>query len=660
MSCSGIVGPIGLIGAAGNSLTGPTGPAGSGIIGNTGPTGSTNIQSTLYVDGTYGNNATAITDNILKPYVTIQAAIDDANNGDRVVVQHGTYTEPLTVSNKNITIDFQQSTIIGSLTVTGSNTNLVVKGFPTIRNTGTNVGFIVTVSSGAVLTGKFKDIYSFLGGGVRYDNSGMSVTDSVAQISARDIDVNEQGINVTTTGSAEVNTRDISANFGDLNATHCILINNANFNGHIRDILQGTNATSNIFSRAIETTGSNPSLNIFARDLYEPNIGVVGGTIRCVNGQSNIAWRDTIQRGARLEEHIRINNSNANLSARDIRGRSNNHALIECFSGSNLKIVARLLENITEQRTNVLELSGSGSRNVTVIAHKSVTSRGAAVETNTNNTGISTIKYDSSIYQLSLNSNSVAFNNTIRNNCTGQLTGFTMSWGRFDIPCFDLDLANQLFKIDLCRLTRDNSTITTRELFNSNGQDGLKSYLRIHDLNTNADTISDTSLNTSEPDTSLISIRGAGKVSFEIDRLVNNETQTNGGFTTYIYSDQDLEVHFYNTVYQSPTLAIALEHDGTTGPAETLLENSAKLFFHGSHVILGTTGTGVFNTNSTSIVTIGPTGTTNRAVVVNEGRVNSNFDFESAAAKSNPVIEPITGPVGSKVINTLYYNLFNP
>lgn len=53
------------------------------------------ISRILYVDSRSGNNTTARKGDILKPFLTIGAAIDSANNGDLVYVMPGTYTEEI-------------------------------------------------------------------------------------------------------------------------------------------------------------------------------------------------------------------------------------------------------------------------------------------------------------------------------------------------------------------------------------------------------------------------------------------------------------------------------------------------------------------------------------------------------------------------------------
>ena len=78
---------------------------------------------------------------------------------------------------------------------------------------------------------------------------------------------------------------------------------------------------------------------------------------------------------------------------------------------------------------------------------------------------------------------------------------------------------------------------------------------------------------------------------------------------------------------------------------------------HGSNTVLGSGATGAFNTDSTTFLNFNVAGG-NRAVLVNEGRLNYNSAPESSAAKGISVKEPITGPAGAQVLSSVYGNLF--
>ena len=100
---TGATGPAGLTGLTGptgaEGLTGPTGAEGeTGATGLTGETGATGphqvlINDTLFVDAQFGNNATAVREDLTKPYLTLAAALANTLPGDTIYVHPGTYFE---------------------------------------------------------------------------------------------------------------------------------------------------------------------------------------------------------------------------------------------------------------------------------------------------------------------------------------------------------------------------------------------------------------------------------------------------------------------------------------------------------------------------------------------------------------------------------------
>ena len=57
------------------------------------PAGDVNTGNTLWVDSVNGNDGTAVSGRLTKPYLTVDAALNAATSGDTVVVRPGTYAE---------------------------------------------------------------------------------------------------------------------------------------------------------------------------------------------------------------------------------------------------------------------------------------------------------------------------------------------------------------------------------------------------------------------------------------------------------------------------------------------------------------------------------------------------------------------------------------
>lgn len=84
---------------------------------------SVKTGNTAFVDSTYGNNGSAQNDNDLKPYATIQAAIDGATAGDATVVAPGVYAEALDFGGKALVLDGEGVTGITAISNIGSGTH---------------------------------------------------------------------------------------------------------------------------------------------------------------------------------------------------------------------------------------------------------------------------------------------------------------------------------------------------------------------------------------------------------------------------------------------------------------------------------------------------------------------------------------------------------
>lgn len=110
-----------------------------GTAGATGPRGATGpsqllINNTLFVDGRYGNNASAIPDDEAHPYLTITAALALATAGDVVYVQPGDYVEDGLVLKDDVSMYFTEGTTVTNIsapifTDSGGPVSVTISGF---------------------------------------------------------------------------------------------------------------------------------------------------------------------------------------------------------------------------------------------------------------------------------------------------------------------------------------------------------------------------------------------------------------------------------------------------------------------------------------------------------------------------------------------------
>ena len=157
---TGPTGPAGSAGSATNTgATGPTGRTGAtgpqGLTGATGPTGPGFLPTSVYYIAKNGNDTTG-NGGVGNPFLTIGKAVGlvGASQTQQVVINvwPGTYTENLTLSNKNVRIVGSQSQdttantrIVGNHTITTTNATRS-------NNTVEFANIQLNVSSGAMLS----------------------------------------------------------------------------------------------------------------------------------------------------------------------------------------------------------------------------------------------------------------------------------------------------------------------------------------------------------------------------------------------------------------------------------------------------------------------------------------------------------------------------
>ena len=128
----GKTGPVGATGPTGTffgatGITGPIGPRGdTGPTGNTGSTGSTGntgstgpqtlpINRTLFVDANFGNDATAVREDLSKPYLTLTAALAAATPNDTIYVHPGNYIGDNLVLKDLVNWYFEEKAIVNNI-----------------------------------------------------------------------------------------------------------------------------------------------------------------------------------------------------------------------------------------------------------------------------------------------------------------------------------------------------------------------------------------------------------------------------------------------------------------------------------------------------------------------------------------------------------------
>lgn len=591
---------------------------------------SFSTQNTLYVDGTYGSDITNpnacpdfMRNSLINPYQTISQAITDANSGDKIIVHRGTYLENLSIS-KNLTIDFRGSTI-GSLTqsgttlvVAGSGIIVWIKGFPTILSN--SIG--VQISGGAEVYGKFKNIEA--------SSLGVDISSGSADINFRDIDSGNSG-----NETFKITNGDVVACGRDLNKVNSSgrvleITGSSNCNLHFRDLVKEVN-TNNTQRNNLLISGGTTLIN--CRDIYvSAYLHFTGSTTL-----ANLNFRDTFDSGTPF-----LRQSGADVIS-VFRRKTNS-----TFGGNAIRLEGGGSMQLNFDEIRVFDLGFFASNQSTNLTIDSRYMR---------------VGNDASI-------NSTTGTHKINIDCTKYFqTPFNGSFHLFDInpgtelvfKVHHLNILNRGFRyfsgtkqqhIKVDRFESNDSSFPMIVL--DGGDDTFKVNYQGHKISGPV-VINDTTLTTSED--AIINISGTTKAYFNVDKINNTSGAVNGGLALYFQGDdKNTEAHFWNTIFTSNSLAIALEETGTGTASPEDLNMAAKLFLHGSNTIIGGGETGTFETDSTSIVTINPNNG-NRAVLINEGRVNAATEFE-ITPKNTSVKEPIAGPEGAKNISIDYETLY--
>lgn len=652
-----VSGPRGPQGPTGpDAISGPTGPQGPTGVGPTGPNGPSpilNVQNSNFADTTYGSNTTGTPERFDKPYATIQNAIDAANNGDRIVVQHGVYDENLTIpTGINLTIDFQGSTLgstgsIGTkIGLTGTDTVLIIKECPTILSSDT----CISVTNNATLSGEIGNVTS---------QNGMAL-----QVSESTVNANFGDVSGGFTGNSGAtvyitNNSTVYSNFGTITAvvgaSRVLLVEDGStFYSNLVDIIK---EGSTLDTSAVTITGTGTNLKLTMRDT----ISAADTETITMSNNSNmyVNARDVTNTGSGSALKI---NSNSNLHAfyQNITNTSSTNPTLSITSPANLKLHCQDIENQITGNISTgewLNISGTGptganvtidAANLTSVSGYRLLNTGSGDVTNNFN-----LNFLVETLNASTNVNSGPY--VENGNCV------TVNGNKIDVlstsggtRAIYLNSFDQLASYNVSEVTSTNIDQATIELRGSTGSTGACFYYN-NILTSGVTQITDTGL-TGVQQSGVITVDGTVEAHLHSTCIQNTNVTTNGGFAIYIGGDQTTQVSVYESIIQSNTLAVGLETNGMTGA--TGLNNGARYIVKGSNTVIGATGIpSAFsgNTDSTTFVTVSSSRGSN---LITEGRLNLNVDLEGKTTdpKGLPVNEPIAPAAGAQDVDPLYYN----
>lgn len=647
MGPQGLIGPTGYQGPLGfQGFQGYQGPQGE--IGATGEGTGLFMQNTVFTDGTYGSVG-GEREAFHLAFSTIQDAIDAATGGDVIQIQHGEYHETITIpTGKQLTIDFNNSILSGTGTagptilVNGVDTELIIKECPTIFSRD----HAIQVTDQAILRGDFGNITSDLGSCLLVDNSNvygnfqdltsLGGTGAVISLNANS---SLQGFFNDITSSAgecllceggseilNVTTRDLVKDSSSDNTKSCIKIDNSGVQIHFRDISNAVDTPT------IYVTNSG-SLHGFGRDLTNSDTGSSASVIK-------------------LDE-----DSNAHLIVNDITNDSQK-STIELENPASLNLTSHDITNDATDGPDAawLRLGGTGPNP-------------SIVKIDANNlssvSSLRLINPEDSVNQLDLRfvnetikaSSSAGAGPFIQSNNCVKVTGNKISNEAIggNQRVVQLVETNQPVCYDVNEIVSTNVSEPAFEILGPiGGENG--SYVHLTSQRVTGEVVIQNE-EFNSPEKGVINVEGAVDAHLHTNLIEN--IGASGGFALYVGGNEKTRTHLYETIIKSQGVAVALEHDGSTGVAD-ILNNGSRLIMYGSNTILGSTGLGGFtnnfNTDSTTISTIK---TSNKGGLINHGRLNLNTAIESSSAKDSAVFEPVSAPEGSQDVNPLYADAHN-
>ena len=151
--------------------------------------------------------ASAVTRLVPDEYLTIQAAIEDSNNGDIVIVSPGTYVENIDFLGKNITVtgtEPENWDVVENTIIDGNNTSSVVTFKNNESNEAVLTGFTITGGYGSIDLEFDEEI--IWGAGIFCKNSSPFITN-----------------NIITGNHGPVDPESDHANFGAGISCHCFV-----------------------------------------------------------------------------------------------------------------------------------------------------------------------------------------------------------------------------------------------------------------------------------------------------------------------------------------------------------------------------------------------------------------------------------------------------
>ena len=247
----GPTGPTGAImGATG--FTGPTGEAGS--TGSTGPQ-NIPINRTLFVDAQFGNNATAVREDLSKPYLTLAAALASALPLDTIYVHPGNYVEDNLVLKDLVNWYFEEGAFVNNV-----NTSIFLDSAPVTLNI---LGYGEFSSNNSILTINSASNITFRG--EKFTNTAALPMFLIASLTLSTFNLSGSTFNSSSTGtiiSISGNTNFIF-NTDNVIATSRLL--------HIESTATGTATIS-----ASKIVGGDINLGVFQLESNDFNLDVEG------------------------------------------------------------------------------------------------------------------------------------------------------------------------------------------------------------------------------------------------------------------------------------------------------------------------------------------------------------------------------------------------
>jgi predicted outer membrane repeat protein len=294
-------------------------------------------------------------------YTSLQSAIDNASDGDTIIVKDGTCTETITIDNKDLTIKsingaavttidsgdafpvvtFQNGadTVIDGLTITGGN-----------RGSGYGSGVVASNSSPTLANSIITGNYSQRAAGVYATGSGSTVTLSGSTITGNTSSLEGPGIWLTSGVSAVITNTTVS--------------NNNTTNGSGGGLYMSTSANATLTVSG--STFSNNTITGHGGAMY---ISASGGSVTVDIESTTISNNSGGQRGAAL--YMSDSGATTSLAIADSTISGNSSSLeggaMNLSNIDSMTVTGSVIENNSGSNGGFAQYSNSGRSGSTVL-----------------------------------------------------------------------------------------------------------------------------------------------------------------------------------------------------------------------------------------------------------------------------------------------------